>query len=283
MATLDEITQGAMRRWLDGPAAVEIASITQFDVPGVEVASRIKKLDPGIRETLELVSKGMSFLSEGEQHDGENRRLRIRMLSGGKEQKHCELVTAAGRRFAYSRDGRRFGRLRSASSPVETELAIRPLLEHDLGDAWTQTPQGAWRARLDADDFAAVVDLERILGPRGRAVPSGFVEARCGEDDAELLIRRRGEQRHPQPPAADAQGRPRDPDAGDQHVDPRRGDAATVLLAPGGEPARTQTPALTDASVHPDAHFACARSVYVQLSLRPAKRMATRGSDIESK
>ena len=188
MATLDEITQGAMRRWLDGPAAVEIASITQFDVPGVEVASRVKHLDPGIKETLELVSKGMSFLSEGEQHDGENRRLRIRMLSGGTEQKHCELVTAAGRRFAYSRDGRRFGRLRSANSPVETELAIRPLLEHDLGDAWTETPQGAWRARLDADDFAAVVDLERILGPRGRAVPSGFVEARCGDDEAELLV-----------------------------------------------------------------------------------------------
>ena len=188
MATLDEITQGAMRRWLDGPAAVEIASITQFDVPGAEVASRIKTLDPGIKETLELVSKGMSFLSEGEQHDGENRRLRIRMLTGGQEQKHCDLVTASGRQAAYSRDGRRFGRLRSASSPVETELAIRPLLEHDLGDAWIQTPQGGWRARLDADDFAAVVDLERILGPRGRAVPSGFVEARCGEEDAELLV-----------------------------------------------------------------------------------------------
>ena len=188
MPTLDEITQGAMRRWLDGPAAVEIASITQFDVPGAEIASRVRKLDPGIKETLELVSKGMSFLSEGEQHDAENRRLRIRMLTGGKEQKRCDVVTAPERRAAYSRDGRRYGRLRSATSPVETELAIRPLLEHDLGDAWTPTPQGGWRAALDADAIAAVVDLERILGPRGRAAPSGFVEARCGEDEAELLI-----------------------------------------------------------------------------------------------
>jgi len=72
MATLDQITQGALRRWLDGPAAVEIASVTQFDVPGAEVASRVKRLDPGIRETLELVSEGMSFLSEGEQHDAED-------------------------------------------------------------------------------------------------------------------------------------------------------------------------------------------------------------------
>ncbi len=50
------------------------------------------------------------------------------------------------------------------------------------------TPPGAWRATLDADAIAAVVDLERILGPRGRAAPSGFVEARCGDDEAELLI-----------------------------------------------------------------------------------------------
>jgi hypothetical protein len=188
MATLDQITQGALRRWLDGPAAVEIASVTQFDVPGAEIASRVKKLDPGIKETLELVSRGMSFLSEGEQHDGENRRLRIRMLTGGSEQKRCDVVTAAGRQNAYSRDGRRFGRLRSASSPVETELAIRPLLEHDLGDRWTETPQGGWRATLDADDIAAVVDLERILGPRGRAAPSGYVETRCVEDEAEVLV-----------------------------------------------------------------------------------------------
>jgi hypothetical protein len=188
MSTLDEITQGAMRRWLDGPAAVEIASVTQFDVPGAEVASRIRGLDAAIRETLELVSRGMSFLSEGEQHDGTNRRLRIRLLNGDEEQRRCDLVTAGPRQSVYSRDGRRFGRLRSPASPVETELAIRPLLERDLGDAWTKTPEGAWRATLDADDLAAVIDLERILGIRGRAVPSGFVEARCGEDEAALLL-----------------------------------------------------------------------------------------------
>jgi hypothetical protein len=188
MATLDEITQGAMRRWLDGPAAVEIASITQFDVPGVEVASRVKHLDPGIKETLELVSKGMGFLSEGEQHDAGNRRLRIRMLTGGTEQKRCDVVTAGDRQAVYSRDGRRFGRLRSATPPVETEMAIRPLLEHDLGDRWTPTPEGGWRSTLDADDIAAIVDLERILGPRGKAAPSGFVEAHCGEEEAELLV-----------------------------------------------------------------------------------------------
>ncbi|MDB5064101.1 MAG: hypothetical protein JWM18_535 [Chloroflexi bacterium] len=56
MATLDEITSGALRGWLDGPCAVEITSITRFNVPGAEVALSNPRLDPGFRETLEEAS-----------------------------------------------------------------------------------------------------------------------------------------------------------------------------------------------------------------------------------
>ena len=226
-----------MRRWLDGPAAVEIASVTQFDVPGAEVASRIRGLDAAIRETLELVSRGMSFLSEGEQHDGTNRRLRIRLLNGDEEQRRCDLVTAGPRQSVYSRDGRRFGRLRSAASPVETELAIRPLLERDLGDAWTQTPEGAWRAharrrrhrrrdrprahpRHPRPGRAQRRGRGALRRGGGHAAPRGPVRRRCPGDPGRGRggggnrgrgDRRRGEQRHPHPPAPRAPRRSGDP------------------------------------------------------------------------
>ncbi len=187
MATLDEITSGALRGWLDGPCGVEITSITRFNVPGAEVALRNPKLDPGFRETLEAVTGDMTFRTEGEQHDAEHRRVRIRMISGGSEQKRCD-VLSAGREAAYSRDGRRFGRLRSSISPAETELAIRPLLDLEHDHEWAPTPEGGRRAVLGHDDVAAIVDLERILGPRSQAVAAATVEVRCEEDHAELLL-----------------------------------------------------------------------------------------------
>jgi hypothetical protein len=187
MATLDEITSGALRRWLDGPCGVEITTVTRFNVPGAEVALRNPKLDAGFRETLEMVTGDLTFQTEGEQRDADQRRLRIRMLGGGSEQKRCHVVSA-GRVSAYSRDGRRFGRLRSSASPAETELAIRPLLDLDHGGPWSATPEGGRRAVLGHGDVAAVVDLERILGPRAQAAAGATVEVRCDEDHAELLL-----------------------------------------------------------------------------------------------
>jgi hypothetical protein len=187
MATLDEITSGALREWLDGPCAVEITTITRFNVPGAEVALSNPRLDPGFRETLEMVTGDMTFRTEGEQRDAGHRRVRIRMLGGGSEQRRCTVVSAGGE-AAYSRDGRRFGRLRSAASPAETELAIRPLLDLEHDHVWSATPEGGRRAVLGHDDVAAIVDLERILGPRAQAAAGATVEVRCEEDHAELLL-----------------------------------------------------------------------------------------------
>jgi hypothetical protein len=151
------------------------------------VALRNPRLDPGFRETLEMVTGDMTFRTEGEQRDADHRRLRVRMLGGGSEQKRCDVVSAGGE-AAYSRDGRRFGRLRSAASPAETELAIRPLLDLEHDHDWSATPEGGRRAVLGHDEVATIVDLERILGPRAQAAAGATVEVRCEEDHAELLL-----------------------------------------------------------------------------------------------
>lgn len=187
MATLDEITAGALRGWMDGPCAVHITSVTKFNVPGAEVALSNPKLDAGFRETLEMVTGDMTFRTEGEQQDADHRRLRIRMISGGAEQKRCDVVSA-GREAVYSRDGRRFGRLRSTVSPAETEVALRPLLDLEHEHPWATTPEGGRRTVLGHDDVAGIVDLERILGPRTQASAGATVEVRCDEDGAELLL-----------------------------------------------------------------------------------------------
>lgn len=187
MATLDEISSGTLRRWLDGPCAVEITTVTRFNVPGAEAALRNPRLDPGFRDALELVTGEMTFLTAGEQRDADQRRLLIRMLGGGTEQRRCHVVSS-GRAAAYSRDGRRFGRLRSPAAPAETELAIRPLLDLNHDQPWSVTPEGGRRAVLVHGDVAAVVDLERILGPRAQAAAGATVEVRCDEDHAELLF-----------------------------------------------------------------------------------------------
>jgi len=187
MATLDEITAGALRGWLDGACAIEITSVTRFNVPGAEIALRNPKLDAGFRETLEMVTGDMTFRTEGEQQDADHRRVRIRMIGGGSEQKRCDVISA-GAEAAYSRDGRRFGRLRSTVSPAETEVAIRPLLDLEHDHPWAATPEGGRRAVLDHGDVAAIVDLERILGPRAQAAAAATVEVRCEDDHAELLL-----------------------------------------------------------------------------------------------
>jgi hypothetical protein len=151
------------------------------------VALRNPRLDPGFRETLEMVTGDMTFRTEGEQRDADHWRLRVRMLGGGSEQRRCDVVSAGGE-AAYSRDGRRFGRLRSAASPAETELAIRPLLDLEHDHDWSATPEGGRRAVLGHDDVATIVDLERILGPRAQAAAGATVEVRCEEDHAELLL-----------------------------------------------------------------------------------------------
>jgi hypothetical protein len=187
MATLDEITAGVLRRWLDGPCGVEITTVTRFNVPGAEVALRNPKLTGEFRETLEMLTGNMTYRSEGEQTDADHRRLRIRMLGDGREPKRCDLVVS-GREVAYSRDGRRFGRLRSATPPAETEMAIRPLLDLEHDAPWEPTPTEGLRTVLGHDEVGRIVDLERILGPRTKAVAGATVEVRCGEEDAELLI-----------------------------------------------------------------------------------------------
>jgi hypothetical protein len=151
------------------------------------VALSNPKLDAGFRETLEMVTGDMTFRTEGEQQDADHRRLRIRMISGGTEQKRCDMVSA-GRDAAYSRDGRRFGRLRSTVSPAETEVAIRPLLDLEHDHPWSATPEGGQRTVLAHADVAAIVDLVRILGPRAHAAAGATVEVRCDEDHAELLL-----------------------------------------------------------------------------------------------
>lgn len=187
MATLDEVTAGVLRRWLDGPCGVETTTVTRFNVPGAEVALRNPKLTGEFRETLEMLTGNMTFRSEGEQADGDHRRLRIRMLGDGREPKRCDVVVA-GREAAYSRDGRRFGRLRSATPPAETEMAIRPLLELEHDAPWEPTPSEGLRTVLGHDEVGRIVDLERILGQRTHAVAAATVEVRCGDEDAELLI-----------------------------------------------------------------------------------------------
>jgi hypothetical protein len=69
-----------------------------------------------------------------------------------------------------------------------TELAIRPLLDLEHDHDWSATPEGGRRAVLGQDDVAAIVDLERILGPGSQAAAGATVEVRCAEDHAELLL-----------------------------------------------------------------------------------------------